>query len=284
MPATTGYGYSISVMFGALKRTLIKVQPGVSEQSTKIELIAHRGYTARYPENTLEGIRAAVDAGARWVEFDVQLTADGVPVLLHDPTLNRTTGQSGIVMELELAELQKFSPGEPRRLGEQFAGIRIPTLAQLIGELSAWPQVNAFVEIKQHSIDRFGSRFTVARVLEALQPCVDQCVVISFAAEAVAQASELSAARTGWAIRQFNGVTRNEATLLAPQFLFCDHRVIPAVSRQNPEPLWPGPWRWAVYEVGTPELAIRMAGIGADLIETFEIGTLIQHPRFAQDK
>ncbi len=271
-------------MFGATKSTRFKVKPSVPGEIRKIELIAHRGYAARFPENTLEGISAAVEAGARWVEFDIQLTADGIPVLLHDPTLIRTTGHAGIVMDIELADLGKFSPGEPQRFGEQFAGVRIPTLAEVISALSAWPQVNVFVEIKQQSIDRFGSRFTVARVLEALQPCLDQCVVISFAAEAVAQASELGATRIGWAIRQFSSVVRSEARLLAPQFLFCDHRVIPAVSKQNPEPLWPGPWRWAIYEVDKPELAIQLAGIGADLIETFEIGTLIKHPGLAPEQ
>ena len=151
----------------------------------------------------------------------------------------------------------------------------------MVSALSAWPQVTVFVEIKQESIDRFGSRFTVARVLEALQPCMDQCVVISFAAEAVAQASELGATRIGWAIRQFNGVMLNEAKLLAPQFLFCDHKTIPAVSKQSPHPFWHGPWQWAIYEVGNPGLAIRLAEVGADMIETFEIGTLIRHPRLA---
>ncbi|HEY9197768.1 MAG TPA: glycerophosphodiester phosphodiesterase family protein, partial [Gammaproteobacteria bacterium] len=47
-------------------------------------LIAHRGYAARHPENTLSALQAAVAAGARWLEFDVQLSADHEPVLLHD--------------------------------------------------------------------------------------------------------------------------------------------------------------------------------------------------------
>lgn len=253
----------------------------MSENTRQIELIAHRGYAGQFPENTLEGITAAVEIGARWVEFDIQLTADGIPILMHDPTLNRTTGQAGVVMDKELSELARYSPCEPQRFGEQFEGIRIPTLAELVSALSAWPQVTVFAEIKQESIARFGSRFTVARVLEALQPCIGQCVVISFAAEAVAQASELGATRIGWAIRQFNGVTLNEANLLAPQFLFCDYKTIPEVSKQNPHPLWPGPWRWAIYEVGNPGLAIHLAEVGADMLETFEIGTLIQHPRLA---
>ena len=59
------------------------------------ELIAHRGWAYRYPENTLPAIAGALGAGARYVEFDVQITADGVPVLFHDSTLDRTAGRPG---------------------------------------------------------------------------------------------------------------------------------------------------------------------------------------------
>ena len=57
-----------------------------------LRLVAHRGYPRRYPENTLLSLLAALEAGAEFVEFDVQMTADGVPVLLHDADLRRTGG------------------------------------------------------------------------------------------------------------------------------------------------------------------------------------------------
>lgn len=263
----------------AQKKTLMPTDP--DQKTPPVDLIAHRGFTARYPENTIAGIAAAVEAGARWVEFDIQLSADGVPVLMHDATLVRTTGQPGTVMDLPMDELRNFAPCEPDRFGDRFADVRIASVADLIRQLATWPDVTVFAEIKKESIDRFGSRYTVARVLEALQPCMQQCVVISFVAEAIAQARELGMPRVGWAIRQFNNVIRQEATLLAPEFLFCDHEIIPAASKKNPHPLWTGPWRWAVYEVGNPELALRLAGLGANLIETFDIGSLIRHPQLA---
>lgn len=253
----------------------------VAEPNVAPELIAHRGYTAEYPENTLEGIAAAVDHGARWVEFDIQLSADGVPVLMHDPTLDRTTGRPGSVLDLPVESLRQYPAGEPGRFGDRYAAVRIATVADLAREAARWPDVQLFAEIKKHSIERFGSRFTVARVLEALQPVIGQCIVISFVAEAVAQARELGAPRIGWAIRQFSQVVRQEATILKPQFIFCDHKIIPRASSKNPQPLWPGPWRWAVYEVGNPGLAIHLAELGADLIETFDIGSLAQHPALA---
>ncbi len=245
------------------------------------ELIAHRGYVAAYPENTLEGISAAIELGARWVEFDIQLSADGVPFLLHDPTLDRTTGQPGNVLELNADELREYSPSEPERFGEKFSAARLASVAELARLLADWPGVTVFAEIKQHSIERFGSRFTVARVLEALQPVIGQTVVISFVAEAVAQARELGAPRIGWAIRQFSQLVHKEATMLKPHFLFCDYKIIPQASKKHPQPLWEGPWQWAVYEVGNPGLAIHLAAAGADLIETFDIATLAGHPALA---
>ncbi len=251
------------------------------ENVPPVELIAHRGFAARYPENTIAGIAAAVEIGARWIEFDIQLSADGIPVLMHDATLQRTTGQPGTVMDLAIDELRAYTPSEPQRFGEQFSHVSLASVADLMSQLVNWPQVTVFAEIKKESIERFGSRYTVARVLEALQPCIEQCVVISFVAEAIAQARELGAPRVGWAIRQFSNVVRQQATLLQPEFMFCDHMTIPAASNKNPKPLWAGPWRWAVYEVGTAEHAIELARLGADLIETFEIGDLIRHPQLA---
>lgn len=251
------------------------------DKSPLVELIAHRGFAARYPENTIAGIAAAAETGARWIEFDIQVSADGVPVLMHDATLQRTTGRPGTVMDLSMEELRAFTPSEPQRFGERYGHVRLATVGDLMNQLANWPDVTVFAEIKKESIDRFGSRYTVARVLEALEPCINQCVVISFVAEAIAQARELGAPRVGWAIRQFSNIVRKEAELLNPEFIFCDHEIIPAASRKNPQPLWEGPWRWAVYEVGTAELAIQLAALGADLIETFDIGELIRHPQLA---
>lgn len=248
------------------------------EPQRRPQLIAHRGYVAAYPENTLEGIGAAIDQGARWVEFDIQLSADGVPFLLHDPTLDRTTGRPGNVLELNADALREYSPSEPARFGDQFAALRLASVAELSRLLAKHPGVTAFAEIKKHSIERFGSRYTVARVLEALQPVIDQTVVISFVAEAIAQARELGAPKIGWAIRQFSQLVHKEAELLKPHFIFCDYKIIPKPSKKNPNPLWAGPWQWAVYEVGNPGLALHLAGLGADLIETFDIASLAGHP------
>lgn len=70
------------------------------------KIIAHRGFSARYPENTMLAFEQAIALGADGAEFDVQLTADGVPVVIHDESLLRTTGSDGLVKDLTYEQLQ----------------------------------------------------------------------------------------------------------------------------------------------------------------------------------
>lgn len=69
---------------------------------------AHRGYSGKYPENTMLAFRKAVEAGADGIELDVQLSKDGVPVVIHDEMVDRTTNGKGRVKELTLAELREL--------------------------------------------------------------------------------------------------------------------------------------------------------------------------------
>jgi glycerophosphoryl diester phosphodiesterase len=105
-------------------------------------IIGHRGAAANAPENTLESLREAARLGATWVEFDAKLTSDGVPVLFHDETLERTTGQPGLVRETSLAALQALDAGS--WFGPQWRDCRVPTLEQalrLLAELGLHPNI-----------------------------------------------------------------------------------------------------------------------------------------------
>lgn len=92
--------------------------------------IAHRGASAQAPENTLAAFELAWTGGARWVEADVQPTADSELVILHDPDLVRTTGLPGTVRELAAAALAELDAGS--WFGPAFAGQRVPSLRQLL--------------------------------------------------------------------------------------------------------------------------------------------------------
>ena len=104
-----------------------------------VEVIAHRGYSARAPENTLAALRLAVEAGADAVEFDLHVTADGEPVLFHDFTLERTSTGRGRLDALELDALRALDVGSWFRAS--FAGERVATLTEALELLARhrWP-------------------------------------------------------------------------------------------------------------------------------------------------
>lgn len=111
------------------------------------EVQAHRGASAIAPENTIAAFRAAAEAGAKWVELDVALSADGQLVVIHDDTVDRTSSGSGSLGALTQSEIAGLDAGS--WFGQDYQDERIPTLAETmvaLGELG----LSANVEIKQH--------------------------------------------------------------------------------------------------------------------------------------
>ncbi len=97
------------------------------------KIIGHRGCAGYAPENTLEGIHTAADMGIEWVELDVKITKDEIPIIFHDDTLDRTTNGGGNIADRTLEELKELECGN--WYGESFAGIQIPTLEEAIDVL-----------------------------------------------------------------------------------------------------------------------------------------------------
>jgi glycerophosphoryl diester phosphodiesterase len=109
-------------------------------------IIGHRGAAAYAPENTLEGLHTAADMGIDWVEFDVKLTKDHVPILFHDESLERTTnGGNRLVAQLTYEEIKQLEAGS--WFSDSFAGIKIPTLEEAI-EVLLSRNLGVNVEIK----------------------------------------------------------------------------------------------------------------------------------------
>ena len=94
------------------------------------KIVAHRGASAVAPENTLAAITRAADLGARSVELDVMLSADGVPVIIHDTDLDRTTNGTGPVAAQSFDTLARLDAGS--WYGEAFAGEGIPSLTDAV--------------------------------------------------------------------------------------------------------------------------------------------------------
>jgi glycerophosphoryl diester phosphodiesterase len=97
------------------------------------ELIAHRGFSSKAPENTLSSLEAALEAGIESVEFDIHTAACGTPVLFHDPMLGRTTNGVGPLRRRPLAQLKALDAGS--WFGPDFSGERIPTLGEALANL-----------------------------------------------------------------------------------------------------------------------------------------------------
>jgi glycerophosphoryl diester phosphodiesterase len=109
--------------------------------------VAHRGYSAVAPENTLPALAAGVLAGATFIEFDVRTSADGVPVVIHDRTVDRTTDGSGTVDELTLDEIAGLDAGS--WFSPAYAGIGVPILTEVLDLLGPESgRVELLLEIK----------------------------------------------------------------------------------------------------------------------------------------
>ena len=238
-------------------------------QQRLTHLIAHRGNAAEYPENTLPAFISALELGVRFLELDVQLASDGMPVVLHDALLTRTTGLPGSVFDHDAATLRRMNAGEPARFADRYADVRIPLLGDVLTLLERRPDVTLFVEIKRESLVQYGQDPVVAAVIEAIRPRRTQCVVISFDLAAIHRVRQLSGIPIGWVLSEYSPHAQLKCEALQPDFLFCNHRKLPASG-----PLWRGPWRWATYEVRSMDLALHLAGQGVDYIETMAVRDL----------
>ena len=127
-------------------------------------VIGHRGAAALAPENTLAGIRLAAEGGARWVEIDVRLSADGVPILSHDATLERMAGLDRAVSTLTAAELGRIVV--PGSFSGRLADETVPTLETVLA-LGRTLQIGVNVEIKAGMVRNRALVHAVARIVDA---------------------------------------------------------------------------------------------------------------------
>jgi glycerophosphoryl diester phosphodiesterase len=154
--------------------------------------IAHRGYSTRYPENTLLAFEKAVTAGADMIELDVHLSRDGRLVVIHDDRIDRTADGTGAVSGLSLAELKQYNYNN--RMAEH-GFVEIPTLDEVI----AWAgdRVMLNIEIKNRPIRSEGIERKLADLLRQTQ-FTDRAIVSSFDHCALAEMKRIAGSvRTG---------------------------------------------------------------------------------------
>ena len=244
---------------------------------------AHRGASARAPENTLEAFRLAIEAGAGGLELDVHMTLDREVVVIHDATVDRTTEGSGVVAEMKLDELRvldagyRFSPDGGHTHPYRGQGVRIPTLAEVYEQ---FPAASVNIDIKE---PQPGAEEAVMRVIRdaraegrSLVVSDDHAVVRRFRRVSAGRISTgASRLETGafyllsrlpleWLVRPAYDalqvpVEHEGITLVTPRFLEAAH------SRGV---------RVDVWTINEPGEMRRLLGLGVDVLMTDRPETL----------
>ncbi|MBO9541890.1 hypothetical protein J7643_14980 [bacterium] len=127
-------------------------------------VVAHRGYSSRYPENTVAAVRAAAEFGVDMVEVDVQLTKDRELVVMHDASVDRTTNGKGNVRDLKFAQIRALDAGS--KFKPEFAGEKVPTLDEVLDAVRGKAMLNIEVKGKLNAEER---AFMAAKVNEAIE-------------------------------------------------------------------------------------------------------------------
>jgi glycerophosphoryl diester phosphodiesterase len=235
---------------------------------------AHRGLARIYPENTRASVIGALLSGLDKVEIDIQLSADGVPVVLHDPTLDRLCGRSGDVRQWPWARLKKLSVHEPGRFGRRFKSEKLSGLAELAQELAGQPGLKTlFVELKEESLIPFGRERMLEAVAEALRPIHRRCVLISFDLDVLSVARESTRFAVGPVLRSLRQLRGEQYQALHPDWVFCNAKLLP--GRGSLKALF-GAAKSCVYEVPEAAQARALLKRGITALETFRSDTLAQ--------
>jgi glycerophosphoryl diester phosphodiesterase len=238
-------------------------------------ILAHRGGGTLAPENTLAGLRKAAELGFGGVEFDVMLSADAVPVLIHDETLERTTSGRGSVAATPCARLLDLDAGS--WFGPAYRGERVPTLEQagrLCIELGLW----ANIEIKPATgFERETAQAACALVQKLWTGASPRPLLSSFqgacleAAQAVAPAYE-----RGFLTDRIGGDWGDAVRRLGCVSVHCNCEHL---TRAEADEVKRGGYWLLCYTVNDPDTARRLFSWGVDAVFTDRLDLL--PPRFA---
>lgn len=235
-------------------------------------VVGHRGAASGAPENTLESLRLAAAQGARMVEFDVKLTADGFLILMHDDTLERTTDGKGAVARTSLAEIRALDAGG--WLADSWRGARVPTLDEAIRVLDECG-LAANIEIKPCPGREVETALAVAHLVRRSWPRAlarGACLLSSFERASLAAARDAAPEiPRGLLLWGKPADWTAAARALGCATVHC------AAADMTPE--WAAEIRrlgygLAVYTVNDPGVAARLRGWGVDSIITDRPGAL----------
>ena len=233
-------------------------------------LVDHRGLQSRYPENTAIALKKAIDKGACAIELDIQFSADCLPIIYHDPDLQRVSGIQGNVWDYPRKEILGISAYEPERLGNRFKTETIAPLEAIVDLLKENPQVTAFVELKEESIAHCGRDLMLERVMNILAPVKPQVVLISYDYCLVEAARKAQWGQVGVVLKQWQDLETDTVKNIGSDYIFVDHEKMP----QQISGLDTIKSILVAYEVGDIALGKELINKGVSMLETFELERL----------
>ena len=189
-------------------------------------------------------------------------------MLFHDVELGRVCGVDGSVFDHRWESFSRLSASEPSRLGEKFAGNPPAHLKDFVAFLKDHPQVRAFVEMKEESLQRYGLDSALLRVLETLAPVKHQCDLISFSFDWCDAVRRRSHYPVGFIAESYEGLSGERVRKLAPEFECVDWKLLPPGDvRRSGAALF-------CWEVSDAATARDLQARGVDFIETYRVGEL----------
>ncbi len=246
------------------------------------QVVAHRGASAKAPENTLDAFELAIDVGADVIEFDVRLTGDGHAVVMHDAGVDRTTDGAGLVMDLSLAQVRSL------RIPVGAGGpARVPTLEEALGACSG--RVAVDIEIKnipgEPDYDP-GQGRVVEAALEALDDAAftGEVLISSFDPLSLARSKELAPA-TPTGLLCIDAVEAHDA------FAFASEQghdwILPSVASARaggaafPHEVHAAGMRLGTWISDDPRVCVELMRAGVDAVATNDPAAIVDARRAA---
>lgn len=230
-------------------------------------IVAHRGFSAEAPENTLAAFERAIAVGADYFELDVMASKDGVPVVIHDETIDRTSsdGRFGNVDSFNAHELIQLSVGHPSKFGNEFHSEAIPTLQQALK--LAKGRIKVCVEIKASGIEQAIIEVITQNEME------DDVIIFSFESSILQRIHQLNPRLSLLYLKEHCGI----ADLNTAREIHASHVGVGRATSLTSEfmkaaqDLSMGVWQWTVND------AVEIA----DLLERPVTGIITDRPDLA---
>ena len=231
---------------------------GCEKIEQKVAVTAHRGASGLAPENTMSAMLRAIKEGSDFSELDVQETSDGVIILLHDHTLQRTSGIEKNIWEMEFANLDGIDVGS--WFAPEFTDEPIPTLEAVIDSVRGKMKLNIELKMNGHE------KMLEERVLEIVEKkeFSNDCIFTSFKFEAIDKVKKLNPGiKAGYIFSKMPervDVFKANVDLLSVKYEIVDQEFVEKAHANNKEV--------HVWTVNEPEEMKRLIEIGVDSIIT----------------